>query len=636
MVMSRAVTFGSQTCGDLDEGAAREWLLPDGLGGYAMGTVSGLRTRRYHGLLVVAGSHPGQRQVGLIALDPVIRMTSGAVVRLGVHEWTSGSVAPSGQLYLSSFTLSDGVPTWRWRVGDVVLERTLAMRHGQSALGAVFRLLSGDPIGLSVEALCTWRDAHGDRHDTGVPLTSEPVADGVIIENAYRLAGPGWQPTGEWYEGVHLREEAARGLSADEDVWLAGSFQRSLSAGDALEISAWSGTLDQTPPPASSVVAEARRRAAAVVAGASDEVDAMLRLAADAFVVSRPVGPDVVAGYPWFGAWSRDTMTSYEGLFLTTGRYDEGRELLRAYASTLSGGMLANTADTGTLEYNTIDATLWFLHAVGRHVAVTGDLDLAASLAGDLIGVVDAHLAGARHGIHADPSDGLLWGGADGLALTWMDARVDGRVITPRVGKPVEVNALWVNGLAVVAGLGAKIGVDVTVAATAADRARNSFQKRFPNGSAGLFDVVDGPAGDDPAVRPNQLLAYSLPHAPLSDVPSRVTSSLVTPLGLRTLDPDSPSYRGAHRGDQTARDEAYHQGAVWPWLIGPYADALRRSGGDSALLLDGLLDGLTAHLGEYGLGSVSECADGDAPHGATGCPFQAWSVAEVLRVRSLL
>ena len=634
--MSRGVSFGSQVCGDLDEGSRREWLVPDGLGGYAMGTVGGLRTRRYHALLVVAGDHPGARSVGLISLDPVIRLDSGQEFRLGVHEWTSGSVAPQGHAYIERFDLVDGLPTWRFRIGDVVLERTYAMRHGASSLGAVYRLLSGGPVGLSVEALCTWRDAHGERHDTGVPLACVHHPDGVVVENAYRLVGPGWHPGGQWYEGAHLREEHNRGLNADEDVFLAGAFAATLNRGETVEINAWSGDLSEPQPPASVLVQRARARAASIIAtaAAGDDVTAALALAADQFVVRRSSGPtragrpDVVAGYPWFGAWSRDTMTSYEGLFLATNRFDEGRELLRGYATTLSEGMLANTADAGGLEYNTIDATMWFLHAVGRHVERTGDLDLAADLGPDLRAIVDAHVAGVRHGIRVDPTDGLITGGAPGLALTWMDARTGGGAVTPRIGKPVEVNALWVNGLAVIRDLGSKTSQDVADVSALHDRARASFQRRFPNPAGGLFDVVDGPAGDDPAVRPNQFLAYSLPYAPM-DGPPPVLPRLLTTLGMRTLDPANRAYKGLHEGDPTTRDQAYHQGTVWPWLLGHYADAQRRTG---SLDIAALTTGLVTHLGEYGLGSVSETADGDAPHRATGCPFQAWSVAELLRI----
>ena len=328
-------------------------------------------------------------------------------------------------------------------------------------------------------------------------------------------------------------------------------------------------------------------------------------------------------------------MTSYEGLFLATGRADEGRRLLRAAAATLSEGMLANTADAGGTEYNTVDGTLWFLHAVARHVEATQDTDLAAELVEPLEGIVAHHVAGTRFGIGVDPADGLVRQGAQGWALTWMDARVDGQPVTRRAGKPVEVNALWVSGLAGLARLLTGIGRDAATASSLHDRARAGFLARFirPDGM-GLFDVVDGPGGDDVSLRPNQLLVVSLPDGPLADDRDaarsilRACTPLVTPLGLRSLDPADPRFLPAHRGDPGARDRAYHQGTVWPWLAGPHADVARRCGQDPAPTLDGLV----AHLDEWGLGSVSETAEGAAPHAATGCPFQAWSVAELLRI----
>jgi predicted glycogen debranching enzyme len=623
-----AITFGSQTLGDIAAGGAKEWLVTDGLGGYASGTAGGLRTRRYHGLLVVSGHTPSARHVGLVTLDPVVTLPSGALVRLGVHEWTSGVIAPQGHIYLERFDLLDGLPIWRWRIGDVVVERTLAMIHGSPSVGVVHRIVSGTAT-LSVEALCTWRDAHGERTAGGGPLPMTPTADGVVIADSYRLAGPTWRPVGEWYLGAHHREEAARGLAPVEDLWFAGTFTAS---GDTLEVSAWAGDLESSPPPATAVVAAAQERARAVVARAkpSDGTGRALALAADAFVIHRGT-TDVVAGYPWFGAWSRDTMISYEGLFLATNRFDEGADLLRGYAATLSEGMLANTADTGSTEYNTVDGTLWLLHAVERHVAATGDTDLAASLVTPLTGVVEAHVAGTRYGIRVDPTDGLLTQGAEGYALTWMDARVDGVAVTPRIGKPVEVNALWINGLGALASLRALVGQPVDDLTALRDRAVASFRKRFPAPAGWLYDVVDGPGGDDPSLRPNQLLAWSLPFAPLPPDPGAfgaVGAHLLTPLGLRSLAPDARGYQEGHRGGPAERDRAYHQGTVWPWLIGPYADVavgLRTVPSE-------LLAGIDVHLAEWGLGSVSETADGRPPHHATGCPFQAWSVAETLRV----
>jgi predicted glycogen debranching enzyme len=384
-------------CGRLDEGSAREWLVPDGRGGYAMGTVAGLRTRRYHGLLAVAGAHG--RKLGLAALDPVITLPSGAAVRLGTHEWADGTIAPRGHELLAGFELVDGLPRWRWRIGDIVLEREIATVHGRPAVAVVHRLLTGGPVSLALQALGTWRDVHGERTAGGPEPVVTEAEGGCLIEDAYRLRGPAFRRGGAWWRGVRYRAEAARGLPATEDLWFAGSFHAELrQPGATAEVTAWAEELDRPPAPATVVVAAARQRNREVVAaaGPADGAQATLALAADAFIVRTPTGPDVVAGYPWFGAWSRDTMLSYEGLFLATGRASEGRELLLAYAATLSEGMLANTADTGRVEYNTADGTLWFLHAVGRHVAVTGDTDLAAELLPALRDVIGHHLAGTR------------------------------------------------------------------------------------------------------------------------------------------------------------------------------------------------------------------------------------------------
>ncbi len=346
-----------------------------------------------------------------------------------------------------------------------------------------------------------------------------------------------------------------------------------------------------------------------------------------------PTGPTAVAGYPWFGEWSRDLFTSYEGLFLCTGRADEGREVLVRAAATVSDGMLANTADVGTLEYNTIDATLWFVHALHRHVEHTGDTGLGEQLADTLVAILEAHRDGTRFGIGVDEATGLLRGGAAGWALTWMDARVDGRPVTPRAGFPVEIQALWINALGASIDILGRLGRPTGEWDELRSRAMTSFPSMFAHDGA-LVDVVDETGNPDASCRPNQLLAASLPFGPVTgdhDVARIVEAcgDLVTSIGLRSLSPRDPSYRGRHRGSPVERDDAYHQGTVWPWLIGPYVDAATRAGHD----ITGVLDGLELHLAESGLGSVSETADGDAPHGTTGCPFQAWSVAELIRSR---
>ena len=294
---SLTFTLGPGVCGSLDEGTRREWLVPDGRGGYAMGTVSGLRTRRYHGLLVVAGDLPARRMMGLVSLDVVLRMPGGTSVSLATHEWASGVVAPAGHRLLESFRLRDGLPTWRWRVGDVVLERTIAARHGAGGVAVVHRLLAGHGVHLTIEALCTWRDVHGERY-AGGGLRVDKTADGVVVEDAYRIAGPGFEFDAQWYLGAHQREEAARGLNASEDLLRVGRFTKSLDAGEALEISAWAGDVTAMPPPASEVEQQARARSRRLTASASGETAGSLALAADAFIVNTSTGVDVVAGYP--------------------------------------------------------------------------------------------------------------------------------------------------------------------------------------------------------------------------------------------------------------------------------------------------------------------------------------------------
>ena len=634
MTTSGRVAFGREVCGSLDESAAREWLVADGLGGYACGTVAGLRTRRYHGLLVHATTPAGgARNLGLAALDTVV-VIGDQRIRLATHEWVGGAVDPRGHEHLSSFDLDDGVPRWRYDLGPVQLEVELAMSHGVCTVGVIHRLLAGEAT-IEVTPVCTWRDQHGDRFAGAEPAVA-PSGSGFVFESAYRVQGPGYQPAGAWWRGVYHREEAARGLGASEDLWAAGTFRAVLTAGGSLGVVATTD-LGSAAPDATSIVADARARSAALAsrAGAEDDVSRILAVAADRFVVQTSNGPTAVAGYPWFGEWSRDLFTSYEGLFLCTGRAEEGRAVLQRAAASVSEGMLANTADVGTLEYNTIDATLWFLHALGRHVSLTGDLDLAAELTATVADVLSAHVAGTRFGIGVDSTTGLLRGGADGWALTWMDARIDGRPVTPRAGFPVEVDALWINALGTAVDLMARLGHDGQAWSALRERAMSSFRSQFGLGASGLADALDPSGAQVARRRPNQLLAVSLPYGPVTDpqeaarIVAACRADLVTSVGLRSLSPRDPGYRGRHRGGPAERDAAYHQGTVWPWLVGPYCDAVRRAGGDTTRLLDGL----ELHLSEVGLGSVSETADGDAPHAATGCPFQAWSVAELIRSR---
>jgi glycogen debranching enzyme len=612
-------TFGPHICGSLsaDAGTGREWLVTDGLGGYASGTVSGLRTRREHALLTVHG------HVALASLDLTVTLPSGAKVPLYTHAWASGSIEPAGHRHLETFTLGQGLPRWRWRIGDVVIERELAMRHGHPSVAVVHRVISAPgPVGLAVAAMCTWRTAHTSRRADGPGLTVEPVSGGVIVDGAYRLHGPGWQPAGSWHLGVRTGPPSS---DAVEDLWHAGTFFRQAGPGGACEISAWAGTLGETPPPPPAIIAAERERAHRLVTLSKAEgYGETLALAADRFIVRTPDGPDVVAGYPGQGRWLADTMTAYEGLFLDTGRIDEGRELL--IARTRAAARELRTPDAPWLRHDALDGPLWLVHAVDRHVTRTGDGALAAKLAAPLGRLLRHHLGGSGP-LSIDPADGLVR-----LASPGPD--------TPRVGKPVDLNALWVNALAAMCDLLGEGGHDDAEPRARHARARESFAARFPAPEGWLYDVVEGPAAayplgagahhDDPSLRPYQLLAWSLPHAPMRGSPSNavraVGESLLTPFGPRTLAPGEYGYQPRRPADP---DMAHHQGPVWTWLIGPYADACAATGRP----VDGLLDALDAHLSEAGLGSLGETADGDAPHRASGVPFSARSVAEALRIK---
>lgn len=670
---SPLVKVGPATSSDLVAGSSREWLLADGLGGYATGTVSGLRTRRYHGLLTVAthrgepvgpGGGVAERHLALASLDPVL-VLGDRRVRLATHEWADGAVDPPGHTFLAGVELRPGSVAHRWVVGDVVVEREVAMMHGRPVVAVRHRVVRAPrPVLLEVAALGTWRDHHASRRvGDGEPPRIQPVAGGAVVEDRWRISGPGFVPSGIAFLGVRHREEAARGLDPTDDLWHVGTFVATLdplarNGSGCLDVLAWADEdayLAAAPPPVAEVLRAARSRAATLLHTAGDapsdavagprceQARRALVLAADAFVTT---APGVVAGYPWFGEWSRDTLTSYEGLFLATGRHAEGAALLRRYAGTLSAGMLANTADSGAAEYNTVDATPWLLHAVARHVDVTADAGLLADVGPALVDAVRAHVAGTRFGIGVDPADGLVRCGGpghEGVALTWQDARVDGVPVTPRHGKPVEVNALWVAGLTGLARLlptARAATADVDLVTRLAAGARTGFRRyadaatgRAPDGAGGLLDVLDP---DDATTRANQVLAAALPDGPLAGDPAAaaaVTAAvapLVTPLGLRTLPPDAAGFTAHYGGPPATRDHGYHTGTVWPWLAGPYVAALRAAGQP----VDGVLDGLVGHLAEAGLGSVSEVADGAPPHTPGGCPFQAWSVAQLLAALS--
>ncbi len=655
--MSTIVSVGREICGDFDAALRREWLVTNGLGGYASGTLAGVNTRGYHGLLVAA-------------LDPRTVLVAAAVEHatydgnryaLSSHEYADGTIDGRGYEHLGSFSLDGMLPVWTFALADALLERRIWMPHGANTTYVMYRLrrVTVASVDLEITPLITCRDFHTLARAGAAPrietLPKLPNVRAIFGEQQIRMLASGgiFDERGEWYWNFLHREERARGLGDIADLYAPGTFRATLRLGDTLTIaySCEDGAIDldgdRMLATAQSRQRELLERADAVDA---DPVVQQLTLAADQFVVERAPtaagsvpGTTIIAGYQWFNDWGRDTMIALPGLTLATGRPADAASILPGFAPFVRDGLLPNNFPdaAGVIPgYNTVDASLWYVLAIQSYVDASGDGALARELLPIVRQIIDAHIAGTRYGIGVDAADGLLRAGEPGVQLTWMDAKVGDWVVTPRIGKPVEINALWYNALCIAARLTAPDDAKTAAHYDAlADRARASFVRRFVRDDGrGLADVVDGPdvAGDDLSIRPNQIFAVSLPHPLLDgdqakDVVDTVARELLTTIGLRSLSRDDPSYRGAYGGDPLSRDGAYHQGTVWPWLLGPFAEAHHRVYGDAAVAL-AFLRPLAHHLADAGLGTISEIADGDPPHTPRGCIAQAWSVAETLRV----
>ncbi len=624
----------------------REWLVTNGRGDYAMGTVTGALRRSYHGLLVAAEQPPVRRRRLVSKLDVWIRLDGE---RRPLHP-RSGHEFP-----LVEFHLDGTTPVWTYRVGDLVLEKRVTMAREAPITYVVHRVLEGGRADLEIEVLVDYQDHHQvtragtwaaeiDTIDRGVAIRpSEAPTPFFVLGHPTRV-----EPTADWVEGVELPAETRRGLADRTDLFHAATFEGSVEPGRPLTI-VCSAVPD--PPLAGAETAAVAReldllRSARLPAGTPAWIRQLV-LTADQFIVARDVpgtkeGRTVIAGYPWFTDWGRDTMIALPGLALATGRPGLAETVLRTFAGLVDLGMLPNHfPDPGQDPvYNTVDATLWFFEAVRQTWEATADRALVEDLLPVLEDIIGHHRAGTRYGIGIDRRDALLRAGEEGVQLTWMDAIVDDRVVTPRTGKPVEVNALWYQALSTMTTLIEAVGRDSSGYEHEAAQVRESFQRFWNPETGSLFDVIDGPDGDDPAIRPNQIFAVSLPDSPLSADQQRsvvevVERELLTPFGLRSLSPSDPAYAGRYEGSRPARDAAYHQGTVWAWLIGPFATAVFRISGDAGRARSCLLP-LQAHLSDHGLGGIAELFDGDPPHRPGGCPWQAWSVAEVLRAWRLL
>jgi len=622
-----------------------EWLVTNGIGGYSSGTVAGVITRRYHGLLVAALANPLGRTVMLNAID------DGLTTAM-----------------LDDFVLEGGVPRWTFHAQGTTVDKRIVMPHRQNTTVIQYGNRGNAPVTLDVAPAVHFR---GYEASVSEPLQGDYAFTSHV--DHFHVTSDGYPALRFAVEGdvafvlgerrrdqIQFAVEESRGFTARGALWSPGTFRVQLAPGERAAIIASTEHIDIIRALTADEAFESereRKRRLIDAAGLDDagDVAAQLAIAADQFVI-RPVGRmrdtvrasavgdelrTVIAGYHWFTDWGRDTMISLEGLTLTTRRHREAGFILRTFAQYVRDGLIPNLFPDGSDNglYHTADATLWFFHALQRYADVTGYWTLVEQSLPVMRGIADAHLRGTKFGIGVDPTDGLVRQGEEGYQLTWMDAKVDGWVVTPRRGKAVEINALWYNALCVLSSWERDFG-DAAAArryAEHAARAHDSFNARFWNPQTGfLFDVVDGPTGDDPACRPNQVLAISLPNPILDSsrwaaVMSVVEKKLLTPVGLRSLSADHPDYKAKYFGDLRARDAAYHQGTVWGWLIGPWVDAWLKLHPDDHAGARKFLDGLIAHLPDFGVGSIAEIFDAEPPFAARGCIAQAWSVAEVLR-----
>ncbi|MGD8451141.1 MAG: amylo-alpha-1,6-glucosidase [Phycisphaerae bacterium] len=648
----------ARLCADVGEALRREWLVTNGIGGFACGTVAGALTRRYHGLLMAALRPPLGRTLLVAKLDEWAEL-GGRRYPLHANCWGDGVGAEHGCRWLRRFDLLLGVPTWRFELPGAALTRRIWMEPGRNTTYVQYELDERSrPVVFHGTLLVNYRDYHTLRHHWDRPFELATVSRGAEVRTPdggplvhVQCSAPSaaWTPEQTWYRDFRLPVEESRGQDFMEDHCCVGHCQVALVPGRALTF-AFSAEAEAAPADSTALVRcqnTALQRCGTFEQQAGAEDGAIpgpvrqLALAADQFIVARTgadgePGYTVIAGYPWFTDWGRDTMIALPGLTLCTGRFDVARSVLRTWSRYVDGGMIPNRfPDRGdTPEYHTADATLWYLWAIDQYMAATGDRDTLAELFPIMVDIVDWHLRGTRHNLYVG-DDGLVRAGEEGINLTWMDAKLGDRVITPRMGKPVELSALWYDGLCNMARLARFLGEPGERFEELAERTRWSFRRYWNESRGCCYDVLDSAHGDDPTRRPNQIFAVSLKHSPLTAAQQRgvvdtCADELLTWYGLRSLARDEPGYHGQCSGDLASRDEAYHQGTAWGWLLGPFVLAHYRVHQDAEQARR-FLEPMLGQLWTHGVGSLSEIFDGDEPHAPRGCIAQAWSVAETLR-----
>jgi glycogen debranching enzyme len=726
------IRFGAAVTGDLAQAERREWLVTNGIGGYACGTVAGLLTRHYHGLMIAALAPPHDRRLLLAKLDDTIYY-DGLQYPLFTNRWAKGLVAPRGYRYIQNFSLEGRIPTWTFACGDALLEKRIWMEQGENTTYVQYRLRRAQmPVSIFAKVLVNDRNHHGG--SVRNEWHCEPVRRGACMWSG-RTGTPLYVTSDngrmnvcyDWHFGFQLQRECERGMGGMEDHLHLATIEAMLAIGETLtimistqpvsqplsqpvsqpvspfgdgnaaldrarrhdrtQLERWQRVRDRSHlPRQENPQADAQASPPAQVYPTAPAWIQQLVLAADSFIVERTqpdgaLGHSIIAGYPWFRDWGRDAAIALPGLTLATGRYTLARSILKSMACFFQRGLLPNMFPDSSSEasYNTIDATLWYIEAVRAYVEHTDDRETLAELFPLLQEAIGWYERGTDFEIGMDASDGLIRGGSPETQLTWMDVKLDGKAVTPRSGKAVEINALWYNALRSMASFAARLHHPEQLEQLApseypnrsahdqtrdqtdqtdqtrdsapaspqmehyvqlADRVQRSFQG-FWNPSTGCcYDTIDGPKGDDAALRPNQIFAVSLPYSPLSAVRQRAivdrcSAKLLTSCGLRSLTPGDPNYHGRYRGNAQERDLAYHQGTVWAWLIGPFAIAHLRVYDDWRSAHE-FLTPFADRLEEAGIGSLSEIFDGDPVHLPRGCIAQAWSVAEVLRAWHLI
>ncbi len=666
-----AIRLGRSVIGNPRLAFGKEWLVTNGLGGYAMGTITGTRTRRYHGLLVASLTPPTRRYLMIAGTDVWIEI-QGRRIPLSTHEWGAGVIFPDGYNHLEQFSLDGTMPVFQWSTGLTRIEQRIWMAHGTNTTYTTWQYQRGiGPIRMVVKPLVTYRSHHditkGGQTITVTTLPS-PWDRGLaldILASQYLgneldasvpvpfrvIASDGaFQSGGDWWWAFHLAEERKRGLNDQEDLYEIGTFVVDLAPGETF---AMVSTAETTIPDTWDVALQKEQQRQQALVEAAPFTDApdwvrQLVLAADQFIVEtnedRQKETYIMGGYPWFGVWGRDTMVSLTGLTSAIGRGHIAADIMQTFARFVDRGMLPNNISDqdGGPAYNAIDATLWFFVAVWAYMREYPDnKELLKSFYPTLTDIIDWHQKGTRYQIREDPGDGLLFGGEYGMQLTWMDAKINDWVVTPRIGKDVEVNALWYNALRIMQDFAERLELSQDAAhyTAEAERVLHSFNTRFWSEKHGyLYDVIDIPNGtNDSSLRPSQLLALSLPFKVLTD-PARAKQvvdvcarELLVSYGLRTLGKSDIHYTGHYNGSPQQRDSAYHQGTVWAWLIGPFVSAYLEVYDDPNTART-FIETFADHLTDHGLGTIAEIFDGNPPHRPHGAIAQAWSVSEILRV----